>query len=61
MPLSEALKTEIDSDISLKSLRHAAVKEGMHTLRMSGAQKVGRGDTTIDEVLRVVPPPQNDA
>ncbi len=61
MPLSEALKTEIDSDISLKSLRHAAVKEGMHTLRMSGAQKVGRGDTTIDEVLRVAPPPQNDA
>lgn len=60
MPLSETLKAEIDSDINLKSLRHRAVKEGMHTLRMSGAQKVGRGDTTIDEVLRVAPPPQND-
>jgi general secretion pathway protein E len=27
----------------------------MHTLRLSGAQKVGSGNTTIEEVLRVAP------
>jgi general secretion pathway protein E len=27
----------------------------MHSLRLSGAQKVGAGLTTIEEVLRVTP------
>jgi len=31
------------------------MKEGMRTLRLSGAQKVAAGDTTIAEVLRVSP------
>jgi general secretion pathway protein E len=32
-----------------------AMKEGMRTLRLSGALKVAAGETTIDEVLRVAP------
>jgi general secretion pathway protein E len=36
-------------------VRRAAVQEGMRTLRLSGAQKVGAGQTTIAEVLRVAP------
>ena len=39
----------------LEQLRKQAFKEGMHTLRLSGAQKVGAGLTTIAEVLRVTP------
>ena len=33
-----------------------AMKEGMHTLRLSGAQKIAAGLTTLEEVLRVAPP-----
>ena len=29
--------------------------EGMHTLRLSGAGRVARGETTIEEVMRVAP------
>jgi len=31
------------------------MKEGMKTLRLSGALKVANGETTIAEVLRVAP------
>jgi general secretion pathway protein E len=31
------------------------MKEGMKTLRLSGAMKVAAGETTIAEVLRVAP------
>jgi general secretion pathway protein E len=30
----------------------------MRTLRLSGAQKVAAGLTTLEEVLRVAPPPE---
>ena len=36
-----------------QELKELAVKAGMRTLRQSGLQKVTRGVTTIDEVLRV--------
>jgi general secretion pathway protein E len=39
-------------------LRRMAMKNGMRTLRLSGAQKVARGETTVAEVLRVAPPVQ---
>jgi general secretion pathway protein E len=29
--------------------------EGMRTLRLSGAIRVARGETTIEEVMRVAP------
>jgi len=34
-------------------IKKTALKKGMHTLRMDGAQKVVTGDTTIEEVVRV--------
>ena len=40
-------------------LRKEAMKEGMRTLRLSGAQKVAAGLTTIEEVMRVAPIPHN--
>ncbi|MAT91593.1 MAG: type II secretion system protein E [Halioglobus sp.] len=36
-------------------VREVAMSEGMHTLRLSGAARVARGETTIEEVMRVAP------
>jgi general secretion pathway protein E len=55
LPVTESVKPVIDDRCDVAELRRAAVKEGMHTLRLSGALQVGRGHTTIEEVLRVVP------
>ena len=51
----------VDSDLeraaiarsSSKELRELAKKAGMHTLREDGWDKVRRGETSVDEVLRV--------
>ena len=55
LPVTEAVKPVIGDRCDVAELRRAGVKEGMHTLRLSGALQVGRGHTTIEEVLRVVP------
>lgn len=55
MPLSEKVKDHINEQGQLTDLRKQAIKEGMHSLRLSGANKVAKGQTTIDEVLRVTP------
>ena len=40
----------------LTSSRYAGgMREGMRTLRLSGAARVARGETTIEEVMRVAP------
>ena len=36
-------------------LRQVAMKDGMRTLRLSGATRVAHGETTIEEVMRVAP------
>lgn len=55
MPLSETLKVHIQETGQISELRKQAIKEGMHSLRLSGANKIANGQTTIDEVLRVTP------
>jgi general secretion pathway protein E len=47
------------SEAELNPLRLQAMKEGMRTLRLSGARKVANGETTIEEVMRVAPAPSN--
>ncbi len=56
MPLSESLQALITDDMDLNRVRQLAMREGMRTLRLSGAQKVAAGATTVSEVLRVAPP-----
>lgn len=56
--MSESIKDKITSQCNLQELRRQAMKEGMRTLRLSGAQKVAAGLTTIEEVMRVAPPPE---
>jgi general secretion pathway protein E len=55
MPLSESLKQHIHEHGQVSELRKQAIKEGMHSLRLSGANKIAKGQTTIEEVLRVTP------
>ncbi len=56
MPLTESLQRQIHDDTDLNALRQHAMRDGMRTLRLSGAQKVAAGITTVEEVLRVAPP-----
>ncbi len=55
LPMTEKVGEMIRADCEVENLRRQAFKEGMRTLRLSGAQKVGAGLTTISEVLRVSP------
>ncbi|UVJ44240.1 ATPase, T2SS/T4P/T4SS family [Pseudomonas sp. LS1212] len=55
LQLSDSLKALINADTDLLALKRQALKEGMRSLRLSGAQKVAAGLTTIEEVLRVTP------
>ena len=55
MPFTENLSAFAQNKEDLPELRKAAYKEGMRSLRLSGAQKVANGITTINEVLRVAP------
>jgi general secretion pathway protein E len=55
MVMSENLRALVTDKCELDQLRNQAFKEGMHTLRIAGAQKIAAGLTTIEEVLRVTP------
>ncbi len=57
--LSDSIQEFITDDCDLIKLRQQAMREGMRTLRLSGAQKIANGITSIEEVLRVAPPPEN--
>lgn len=60
MVLTPELKKAISAETDLAALQDRAYKEGMKPLRINGAMKVAAGLTTIDEVMKVVPPPQGD-
>ena len=53
--MSDTIKALVDENTEIGKLRLAGMKEGMKTLRLSGALKVASGETTIAEVLRVAP------
>ncbi|HLW73798.1 MAG TPA: GspE/PulE family protein [Gammaproteobacteria bacterium] len=55
--VSAKLRPLITDPLDEDGLREAALKDGMKPLRLRGAQKVAEGVTTVEEVLRVVPPP----
>ena len=56
MLVNESLKQEISSGFDLVKFRKAAIKQGMKPLNLAGAQKVAKGVTTIEEVIKVAPP-----
>jgi general secretion pathway protein E len=55
MPFTETLQKFTENKADLPGLRKQAYKEGMLSLRLSGAQKVAAGTTTVNEILRVSP------
>ncbi|MEH6586814.1 MAG: GspE/PulE family protein [Halioglobus sp.] len=52
---SPALQQEIHSNLETARIREIAMEEGMKTLRLSGASRIAKGQTTIEEVMRVAP------
>ena len=55
LEMTETLKSSIHPGSDLQSLRKQSQKDGLKTLRHSGAKKVALGLTTMPEVLRVTP------
>ena len=58
MPIEGSLRERITEDCDINALRRDAYRQGMMSLRLSGAQKVAAGLTTVEEVLRVTPESQ---
>jgi type II secretory ATPase GspE/PulE/Tfp pilus assembly ATPase PilB-like protein len=54
MQASDDLRASIIKNMAAQDIRKQAIKEGMTTLFEDGLDKVGRGITTIEEVIRVV-------
>ena len=54
--IDKKLRELISLDAGLEALREAAARQGMHNLRLSGAQKIADGMTTLEEIYAVIPP-----
>ena len=54
MKVSEAIRQLLLKLVPVEEIRRQAIKEGMTTMFEDGLQKVEKGITTIEEVLRVV-------
>ena len=52
---SPSVQTQITPHMDSAKIREIAMGEGMQTLRLSGAARAARGETTIEEVMRVAP------
>ena len=60
MVMNNMLRDHIVASTDLDAFREAAFKEGMKPLRISGAMKIAAGLTTVDEIMKVAPPPSGD-
>ncbi|HOX71523.1 MAG TPA: ATPase, T2SS/T4P/T4SS family [Dokdonella sp.] len=54
--ISPALRALIQPDMNLAKVGEVALAEGMRPLRVSAANQVARGVTTLKEVMHVLPP-----
>jgi general secretion pathway protein E len=55
MPMSADIRRLVTTEPDLAKIRATAYREGMKSLRISGAVKVAAGQTTIEEVIQVTP------
>ena len=53
--LTDPLANLIKDDTNMNQFTNHAMKDGMKSLRLSGALKIAKGETTLEEVLRVAP------
>jgi general secretion pathway protein E len=59
MRMSPRLRSIISSELDLGNFGKAALMEGMRPLRISAADQVAAGLTTVQEILSVLPPVEN--
>lgn len=57
LTISPAIKKLVAQNADLARIRATAHQEGMQPLMINGAEKVAAGITTIEELLKVAPPP----
>ncbi len=53
--LTDDLKVKLNGAHDLREIRELAIRGGLRPMRLSGAQKIARGLTTVEEVLRAAP------
>ncbi len=53
LTIDRDIRALIREDISSHDIKELAIKKGMKTLKISGLMKAARGETTLEEVLRV--------
>ena len=58
MPVTNTLRTEMSKNTDLATLRQLAARGGMRSLRVTGAEKVALGLTTLAEVISLTPDPR---
>jgi general secretion pathway protein E len=54
--MTDKLRELVAQGADIAKLRHQAARDGLKSLRVSGAEKIAAGLTTLDEVLRAAPP-----
>jgi len=54
--VNDKLREIIARGADLAQIRHQGARDGLRSLRVSGAEKIANGLTTVDEVLRAAPP-----
>jgi general secretion pathway protein E len=59
--MSASIRQHVMAGADLALIRQTAYREGMKPLRISGAMKVAKGLTTLEEVIKVAPPASDDA
>jgi general secretion pathway protein E len=56
MPMTPQLRGMLAANLDLPKFRTAALNDGMRPLRLSAAEQVAKGVTTLEEVLAALPP-----
>jgi type II secretory ATPase GspE/PulE/Tfp pilus assembly ATPase PilB-like protein len=55
--MDDGVREQVGHDMDMAALHAAACRGGMETMLQNGMEKAAQGLTTIEEVLRVTPPP----
>ena len=56
LKVSDPMRKLIAEDADIPVMRKLAAREGLRSLRVSGAEKIAAGLTTLEEVLKAAPP-----
>ena len=56
LKISDPMRKLIGDGAEIPAMRSLAAREGLRSLRVSGAEKIAQGLTTLEEVLKAAPP-----